>query len=130
MLVKYFRARGDVNRRNKLRRKSMLGQKTFSHQLKDDRLFSTALIDTGSRMDESISEEFKGTGNMEINLDRCLVDKRTFPAIDLNRSRGIFFSSPLVRRHDGRSLLSYPVPLRFLKILIPAKKWPVSHLNE
>jgi hypothetical protein len=41
-----------------------------------------------------------------------------------NLSRGIFFSSPLMRRHDGRSLLSYPAPLRFLKILIPAKKWP------
>jgi transcription termination factor Rho len=44
------------------------------------------LIDTGSRMDEVIFEEFKGTGNMEINLDRRLVDKRTFPAIDMNRS--------------------------------------------
>jgi transcription termination factor Rho len=47
---------------------------------------ATALIDTGSRMDEVIFEEFKGTGNMEINLDRRLVDKRTFPAIDINRS--------------------------------------------
>jgi transcription termination factor Rho len=44
------------------------------------------LIDTGSRMDEVIFEEFKGTGNMEINLDRRLVDKRVFPAIDLFRS--------------------------------------------
>jgi transcription termination factor Rho len=49
-------------------------------------ILATALIDTGSRMDEVIFEEFKGTGNMEINLDRRLVDKRVFPAIDLFRS--------------------------------------------
>ena len=49
-------------------------------------IIATALVDTGSRMDEVIFEEFKGTGNMEINLDRRLVDKRTFPAIDINRS--------------------------------------------
>ena len=49
-------------------------------------IIATALIDTGSRMDEVIFEEFKGTGNMEINLDRRLVDKRTFPAIDISRS--------------------------------------------
>jgi len=47
---------------------------------------ATALIDTGSRMDDVIFEEFKGTGNMEINLDRRLVDKRIFPAIDISRS--------------------------------------------
>ncbi|HEY7493985.1 MAG TPA: transcription termination factor Rho, partial [Candidatus Tectomicrobia bacterium] len=49
-------------------------------------ILATALIDTGSRMDEVIFEEFKGTGNMEIHLDRRLVDKRVFPAIDVNRS--------------------------------------------
>jgi transcription termination factor Rho len=49
-------------------------------------ILATALVDTGSRMDEVIFEEFKGTGNMEINLDRRLVDKRVFPAIDLFRS--------------------------------------------
>ncbi len=49
-------------------------------------IIATALIDTGSRMDDVIFEEFKGTGNMEINLDRKLVDKRVFPAIDINRS--------------------------------------------
>jgi len=47
---------------------------------------ATALVDTGSRMDEVIFEEFKRTGNMEINLDRRLVDKRVFPAIDIFRS--------------------------------------------
>jgi transcription termination factor Rho len=49
-------------------------------------IIATALIDTGSRMDEVIFEEFKGTGNMEIYLDRFLADKRVFPAIDLTRS--------------------------------------------
>jgi transcription termination factor Rho len=49
-------------------------------------IIATALIDTGSRMDDVIFEEFKGTGNMEINLDRKLVDRRVFPAIDINKS--------------------------------------------
>ncbi len=49
-------------------------------------IIATALIDTGSRMDEVIFEEFKGTGNMEIYLDRYLAEKRVFPAIDVNRS--------------------------------------------
>ncbi|TDI96783.1 MAG: transcription termination factor Rho [Deltaproteobacteria bacterium] len=49
-------------------------------------IIATALIDTGSRMDEVIFEEFKGTGNMEVYLDRKLADKRIFPAIDLQRS--------------------------------------------
>jgi transcription termination factor Rho len=49
-------------------------------------IIATALVDTGSRMDEVIFEEFKGTGNLEIHLDRRLVDKRVFPAIDVNRS--------------------------------------------
>ncbi|MGF1580408.1 MAG: transcription termination factor Rho [Gemmataceae bacterium] len=49
-------------------------------------ILATALIDTGSRMDDVIFEEFKGTGNMELHLDRRLVDKRVWPAIDVNRS--------------------------------------------
>jgi transcription termination factor Rho len=49
-------------------------------------IIATALIDTGSRMDDVIFEEFKGTGNMEIHLDRKLVDKRVFPAIDILKS--------------------------------------------
>ncbi|HYV88910.1 MAG TPA: transcription termination factor Rho, partial [Candidatus Polarisedimenticolia bacterium] len=49
-------------------------------------IIATALIDTGSRMDEVIFEEFKGTGNSEIILDRKLSDKRTFPAIDITKS--------------------------------------------
>ena len=49
-------------------------------------IIATALVDTGSRMDDVIFEEFKGTGNMEIHLDRKLIDKRVFPAIDINKS--------------------------------------------
>lgn len=49
-------------------------------------IIATALVDTGSRMDEVIFEEFKGTGNMELHLDRKMVEKRVFPAIDLNKS--------------------------------------------
>lgn len=49
-------------------------------------IIATALIDTGSRMDEVIFEEFKGTGNMELVLDRKLAERRIFPAIDVNRS--------------------------------------------
>ena len=49
-------------------------------------ILATALVDTGSRMDDVIFEEFKGTGNMELHLDRRLVDKRVWPAIDVNKS--------------------------------------------
>src|SRR3989339_1463743 len=49
-------------------------------------IIATALVDTGSRMDDVIFEEFKGTGNMELHLDRKLVDKRVFPAIDIQKS--------------------------------------------
>ncbi|MEN9732168.1 MAG: transcription termination factor Rho [Verrucomicrobiota bacterium] len=49
-------------------------------------IMATALVDTGSRMDEVIFEEFKGTGNMEIHLDRSLVDRRIFPSINIERS--------------------------------------------
>jgi transcription termination factor Rho len=49
-------------------------------------IIATALVETGSRMDEVIFEEFKGTGNSEIILDRKLADKRVFPAIDVTRS--------------------------------------------
>ena len=49
-------------------------------------IIGTALIDTGSRMDDVIFEEFKGTGNMEVHLDRKLIDKRVFPSIDINKS--------------------------------------------
>jgi transcription termination factor Rho len=62
-------------------------------------IIATALIDTGSRMDEVIFEEFKGTGNMEIHLDRRLMDKRVFPAIDINKS-GTRKEELLIPRED------------------------------
>ena len=49
-------------------------------------ILATSLIDTGSRMDDVIFEEFKGTGNMEVHLNRALSEKRIFPAIDINKS--------------------------------------------
>ena len=49
-------------------------------------ILATALVDTGSKMDEVIYEEFKGTGNMEIHLDRKITEKRIYPAININRS--------------------------------------------
>ena len=49
-------------------------------------ILATALIDTGSKMDEVIYEEFKGTGNMEVHLDRRIAEKRIYPAININRS--------------------------------------------
>lgn len=49
-------------------------------------IIATALVDTGSKMDEVIYEEFKGTGNMEIHLDRRIAERRVFPAININRS--------------------------------------------
>jgi len=62
-------------------------------------IIATALVDTGSRMDDVIFEEFKGTGNMEIHLDRKLVDKRVFPAIDIQRS-GTRKEELLLRKED------------------------------
>ncbi len=49
-------------------------------------IIASALVDTGSKMDEVIYEEFKGTGNMEIHLDRRIAEKRVYPAININRS--------------------------------------------
>jgi len=62
-------------------------------------IIATALIDTGSRMDEVIFEEFKGTGNMELGLDRSLSDRRVFPAIDINKS-GTRKEDQLIGRKD------------------------------
>jgi len=62
-------------------------------------IIATALVDTGSRMDDVIFEEFKGTGNMEIHLDRKLMDKRVFPAIDITKS-GTRKEELLIPRED------------------------------
>jgi len=64
-------------------------------------ILATALIETGSRMDDVIFEEFKGTGNMEINLDRSLADKRIFPAIDITRS-GTRKEELLMKKEEAR----------------------------
>jgi transcription termination factor Rho len=62
-------------------------------------IVATALIDTGSRMDDVIFEEFKGTGNMEIHLDRKLTDRRVFPSIDIQKS-GTRKEELLIPRED------------------------------
>ncbi|MCH8838492.1 MAG: transcription termination factor Rho, partial [Candidatus Marinimicrobia bacterium] len=62
-------------------------------------IIATALVDTGSRMDDVIFEEFKGTGNMELVLDRNLSDRRVYPSIDINRS-GTRREDKLLSRKD------------------------------
>jgi transcription termination factor Rho len=73
-------------------------------------IIATALIDTGSRMDEVIFEEFKGTGNSEIILDRKVADKRVFPAIDIMRPAPAR-TSCWSRRAPGQDLCPAPHPL-------------------
>ena len=65
-------------------------------------IMATALIDTGSRMDDVIFEEFKGTGNMELHLDRKLVDKRVFPAIDIEERHAQGGAAAVPRRAQPR----------------------------
>ena len=67
-------------------------------------IIATALVDTGSRMDEVIFEEFKGTGNSEIHLDRKLMEKRIFPCLDINKSGTR--KEELLLADDGRSTAS------------------------
>jgi len=86
-------------------------------------IIATALVDTGSRMDEVIFEEFKGTGNMEIQLDRRLADKRLFPAIDINKSGTrkeelLLDESTLNRVWILRKLLSSLNPVDSLEFLL------------
>jgi len=86
-------------------------------------IMATALIDTGSRMDDIIFEEFKGTGNMEIHLDRKLVDKRVFPAIDIQKS-GTRKEELLLAREDLnriwvlRKVLNPLSPVEAMELLI------------
>lgn len=86
-------------------------------------IIATALIDTGSRMDEVIFEEFKGTGNMEANLDRKLSDRRIFPSFDINRS-GTRKEELLVEEEDLnriwilRKLLSPLTPVDTMEFLL------------
>jgi transcription termination factor Rho len=86
-------------------------------------ILATALIDTGSRMDDVIFEEFKGTGNMEVHLDRRLVDKRIWPAIDVNRSGTrkedlLMDPEELRRMYILRKVLSDMNPVEAMELLI------------
>ncbi len=74
-------------------------------------IIATALIDTGSRMDEVIFEEFKGTGNSEIILDRKVADKRTFPSMDITRSRNPEGGAAGSPRHSQENVCPAPDPL-------------------
>src|SRR3974377_954576 len=93
---------------------------------------ATALIETGSRMDDVIFEEFKGTGNMEIILDRKLVDKRTFPAIDIQRS-GTRKEELLIPKEDLariwvlRKVLNPLSPVEAMELLIDKLNKTRSH---
>src|SRR5512145_1971065 len=85
-------------------------------------IMATALVDTGSRMDDVIFEEFKGTGNMEIHLDRKLVDKRVWPAIDVNasgtRKEDLLMNPEELRRvYILRKVLSDMNPIEAMELL-------------
>ena len=95
-------------------------------------VIATALIDTGSRMDEVIFEEFKGTGNMELHLDRKLSDRRMYPAIDINRSGTrkeelLLDADALNRVWILRKLLSPLNPIDSLEFLLDKMKGTKSN---
>lgn len=90
-------------------------------------IIATALIDTGSRMDEVIFEEFKGTGNMELHLDRGLVDKRIFPAINMDRSGTrkeelIYHPEEMLRIYGLRRAMQGIPPVEAMEMLITRLK--------
>ena len=90
-------------------------------------IIATALVETGSRMDEVIFEEFKGTGNMELVLDRKIADKRIFPAIDINRSGTrkedlLLDESELSRVYLLRNFLSDMPPAEAIEFLLGRMK--------
>jgi transcription termination factor Rho len=90
-------------------------------------IIATALIDTGSRMDDVIFEEFKGTGNMELHLDRRLVEKRVYPAIDIDKSATrkeelLVESSDLSRIWILRKVLHSLNPVEAMELLLEKLK--------
>ncbi|MDD5261354.1 MAG: transcription termination factor Rho [Methylacidiphilales bacterium] len=90
-------------------------------------IIATALVDTGSKMDEVIFEEFKGTGNMEINLDRALVDKRVYPAVNIPKSGTrkeelLYHPDETPRIHALRRALSSLPPVEAMEILLDRLK--------
>jgi transcription termination factor Rho len=96
-------------------------------------IMATALVDTGSRMDDVIFEEFKGTGNMEVNLDRKLADRRVFPAVDLLRSgtrkEELLLSKPeLDRTWILRKVLQQMSPVEAMELL--KEKMVKTQTNE
>ncbi|MDZ7267027.1 MAG: transcription termination factor Rho [candidate division KSB1 bacterium] len=95
-------------------------------------IIATALIDTGSRMDEVIFEEFKGTGNMELQLDRRLADRRIFPAIDINKSGTrkeelLLSEFELNRVYILRKFLSELSPVEAMEFLLERMKGTKSN---
>lgn len=95
-------------------------------------IIATALIETGSRMDEVIFEEFKGTGNMELVLDRKIADRRIFPAIDLNRSGTrkeelLLTPEELNRIWILRKVLSEMQPIEAIEFLLDRMKGTKSN---
>jgi transcription termination factor Rho len=98
-------------------------------------IIATALVDTGSRMDEVIFEEFKGTGNMELHLDRKLADKRVFPAIDIEKSgtrKEELILHPEEAEHVWRLrriLHGMPDPAAAIEILIDGLKQTKSNVQ-
>jgi transcription termination factor Rho len=95
-------------------------------------ILATALIDTGSRMDEVIFEEFKGTGNMEILLDRSLVDRRLFPAINIAKSGTrkeelLLDKDTLAKVWILRKVLSNMSPIESMELLIEKMKTTKSN---
>jgi transcription termination factor Rho len=90
-------------------------------------IIATALVDTGSRMDEIIFEEFKGTGNSEIHLDRGLVERRIFPAINIDRSGTrkeelIYHPEELQRIYGLRRAMQGLGPIESMEMLITRLK--------
>lgn len=86
-------------------------------------IIATALIDTGSKMDEVIFEEFKGTGNMEIHLDRALVDRRVYPAVNIPKSGTrkeelLYHADEMPRIHILRRALSSAPPVEAMELLL------------
>jgi transcription termination factor Rho len=90
-------------------------------------IMATALVDTGSKMDEVIFEEFKGTGNMEIHLDRALVDKRVYPAVNIAKSGTrkeelLYHVDETPRIHALRKALSSLPPVEAMELLLDRLK--------
>jgi transcription termination factor Rho len=84
-------------------------------------IIATALVDTGSRMDEVIFEEFKGTGNMEVHLDRALVDRRIFPSINIERSG--------TRKEELRRALTGVPPVEAMELMLNKLKKTKSNIE-